>query len=133
MTAWSNDQSEMLIRVLRHQADALERLAEAVIQLLPSAVTPHYHYPLEQFASFDWPSIGALVEQIDQHGPAVVLWNGRRFTRRWPQDKFGKAIWFSRCIGMGEDSKLRYESLITFRSLAAPSPSLEKVQQLLTR
>jgi hypothetical protein len=52
--------------------------------------------------------------------------------RRSPANKFGEAIWFSRCTGKDENGENKYEKLITFKptSKIAVEPLPEKVLQL---
>ena len=44
----------------------------------------------------------------DQFGAAIVSWNGKQFIRRSPSNKFGVALWFSKCIGKDEDGSNKY-------------------------
>lgn len=105
-------QNQELTRQVSRLADAVERMAPA------SSVAPNYQRPLESFTKFDWASISATVERSDQYGAAVVNWQGQQFTRRSPSNKFGEAIWFSRCIGKSEDGQNLYERLITFKPVS---------------
>lgn len=72
------------------------------------------------------------VERSDQYGAAIVSWRGVQFVRRSPSNKFGEAIWFSRCVGKGDDGSNIYERLITFRPLSKTEvePLPEKVRRL---
>lgn len=58
------------------------------------------------------------MERFDQYGVAIVNWRGLQFVRRSPSNKFGEAIWFSRCTGKGEDGENKYERLITFKPIS---------------
>lgn len=106
-----NPHYERALRSLDRIADALERLA-------PPPAIPNYQFPLEAFSSFDWKSIGAVVEQSDASGATIICWRGLHFTRRSPSNKFGEAIWFSRSIGKNEQGQIAYERLISFRPIA---------------
>ena len=110
----------------------LERVAIALDRLSPKTA-PNYQYPLESFSSFDGNSIYVTVVKSDQYGAAVVSWNGQQYLRRSPQNKFGEAIWYSRCTGKAEDGSNQYERLITFKPLskAEAEPLPEKVKNLL--
>lgn len=127
----SSEQFDLIIEIQRKQLQVLERLSEMVIQQVPlpcsAAMTPHYYYPLDDFKSFDWESIGAKVEQIDSSGPSVISWWGRQFVKRTLANKFGESIWFSRCVGVGADGQNQYERIITFGNqtvAAEPLPQL---------
>ncbi len=127
------EQIALLLDMQTRQLLALERLADAVERLAPTAIAaPNYSRSLESFATFDWHSIKATVERSDQHGAAIVSWNGALFVRRSPANKFGEAIWFSRCTGKDENGENKYEKLITFKptSKIAVEPLPEKVLQL---
>ena len=129
----TDQQFETLLAILSQQTLALERLASAVERLAPAAA-PNYTRPLEGFKVFDWEIIGATVERCDQYGPAIVTWNSQQFYRRSPNNKFGEAIWYSRCVGKGEDGENRYERLITFKPLAKSQvePIPDRVNRYIT-
>ena len=115
-------------------AIASERTVEALDQMVSSNTdAPSYQRPLETFASFNWESINATVERSDQYGAAIVSWRGLQFVRRSPSNKFGEAIWFSRCTGKGEDGENKYERLITFKAVSRVEvePVPEKVSRLM--
>ncbi|MBD2341237.1 hypothetical protein H6G64_30160 [Calothrix sp. FACHB-156] len=128
--AWLQIQQRQML-ALEKMAANLERMAIALDRLSPRTA-PNYQYPLESFKTFDWSSIGATVEQKDQHGPAVVSWGGQQFIRRSPANKYDPAVWFSRCVGKAEDGSNSYERLITFKSLSKTEvdPLPEKVRGL---
>lgn len=116
---------------------ALERLADAVQRLANSSASspasaPDYQKPLELFREFDWTSIGAEVEREDSCGAAIVSWQGKQYLRRSPSNKFGEAVWFSRCTGKGDEGQNIYERLITFKPLLKVEiePLPEKVSRL---
>ena len=108
-------QNQLLERI----AVASERTSEAVQQMAQLNIeAPNFQRSLETFAQFDWASIGATVERTDQYGAAIVSWRGLQYVRRSPSNKFGEAIWFSRCTGKDENGENAYERLVTFRPLS---------------
>jgi hypothetical protein len=111
------DQINLWLEIQNRQMTALERIAAALDRLAPNTA-PNYQRSLEEFKTFDWESIGVIVEKSDQYGAAVVNWNGYQFVRRSPSNKFGEAIWFSRCVGKGDDGENKYERLVTFKPLS---------------
>lgn len=125
----TNDQFDQFITVLSQLAIGIDRIACALESQAKETPAPNYQRPLEQFADFDWASIGATVERSDQYGAAIVSWRGQQFIRRSPSNKFGEAIWFSRCVGKDEQGENRYERLITFKpvSKVEVEPVPEKV------
>lgn len=126
-------QFDAILAILSQQTLALERLADAVERLAPTTTTaPNYIYSLESFKIFDWASIGATIERSDQYGPAIVSWRGQQFVRRSPSNKFGEAIWYSRCVGKDENGENKYERLITFKpfSKTEVEPIPEKVMRI---
>jgi len=125
------EQISVLLGILSQQVLALERLASAVERLAPAAAAPNYTHPLENFKAFDWGSIGAKVERSDSFGPAIVSWGGQQFFRRSPQNKFGEAIWYSRCVGKDDAGENSYERLITFKPLS--KTQVEPVPERVTR
>lgn len=127
------EQINLLFQIQTRQMLALERLADAVERLAPTTtVAPNYLRSLESFAEFDWDALGATVERSDQYGAAIVSWRGFQFVRRSPQNKFGDAVWFSRCTGKDENGENKYERLITFKpvSRVEVEPLSNKVLQL---
>ena len=115
----NHDQWELLLEIQRRQMVAIEKLAELISQLIPtSTAAPNHQAALENFKNFDWASIGANVERSDQYGPGIVTWRGQQFVRRAPSNKFGEALWFSRCTGKSETGENIYERLITFRPIS---------------
>ena len=127
------NQWRLFLEIQHRQMIALEKLADAVQQLVPvSTAAPNYQYQLENFNTFDWSCIGVTVERSDQFGAAIVSWRGLQFVRRSPQNKFGEAIWFSRCTGKDESNgENKYERLVTFRSLS--KVEVEPVPQKVAR
>lgn len=93
----------------------LERIAVSLESGMSTRKAPNYQAFLEDFHSFNWEEIGAAIERVDNYGVATVLWGGNRFMRRSPDNSYGAAIYFSRCIGKDETGKNQYERLITFK------------------
>lgn len=113
------EQTDLWLEIQHRQMLALERIALAVETLAPATkAAPSYQHSLENFARFDWATINATVERSDQYGAAIVIWRGQQYFRRSPSNKFGEAIWFSRCTGKGEDKQNQYERLITFKPIS---------------
>ncbi|BAZ18952.1 hypothetical protein NIES4071_108370 (plasmid) [Calothrix sp. NIES-4071] len=108
------EQLELWFEIHHRQMVALERIADTLDSLVPKTV-PNIQRPIEEFKTFDWSTIGARVDNSDSYGPTVVSWRGLRYTRRCPQNKFGVAIFYSRCVGKDEDGANKYERLITFK------------------
>jgi hypothetical protein len=108
----------------------LEKIAIALVASTPKTA-PNYQRSLQSFKNFDWASIDAEVEQSDAQGATVVSWAGQLYTRRSPVNKFDPAIWFSRCVGKGEDGANQYERLITFKSVGEVEPISPKVNRLM--
>lgn len=130
---FNDEQINLLLEILHRQMVALEKIADALERLAPaSKEAPNYQYPLESFASFDWESIGATVLRRDKDGAAIVNWRGNRFVRRSPQNKFGEAIWFSRCVGKDDNGENAYERLCTFKPVSniEVEPVPAKIQRL---
>ncbi|ARV57992.1 hypothetical protein BZZ01_04480 [Nostocales cyanobacterium HT-58-2] len=126
-------QIELWLEIQHRQMLALEKIADTLERLAPTNVpAPNYQYPLESFTRFNWESIGATVVTNDQYGAAVVSWRGKQFIRRSPSNKFGEAIWFSRCIGKDDSGENRYERLVTFKPISKVEvdPIPEKVTRL---
>lgn len=107
-------------QLLETIADASVRTALSVQQLaMANTEAPNYQRILAEFTSFDWSSIGATIERSDQFGAAIVSWRGQQFVRRSPSNKFGEALWFSRCVGKGDDGENLYERLVTFKAVSS--------------
>jgi hypothetical protein len=120
------------VNALEQISAQLERMAIALDRISPRTA-PNYQFPLESFKGFDWSAIGATVDKSDQHGAAVVSWNGQQYTRRSPSNKFDPAVWFSRCVGKGDGDKNVYERLVTFKPLSKTEvdPLPEKVRSFM--
>ena len=105
---------DLLLDLQLRQTIALEKIASALTRLVPD-IAPNYQFPLESFKTFDWSIIDAEVVKFDQYSAAIVRWNGKEFLRRSPSNKYGAAVWFSRCTGKNDDGSNQYEKLITFK------------------
>ena len=110
--------TDVELQWLQRNTMALEAIAltlQTIRQQLMADHVPNYQYDLAAFKGFNWESIGAVVMERDPHGVATVSWAGHTYTRRAPQNKFGDAIWFSRCTGKAADGAPQYARLITFK------------------
>lgn len=129
----TDEQINLLLEIGQRSMAALERIAVVLERHTPpTSNAPSYTFPLESFASFDWESIGASVERTDNYGAAIVSWQGNNFVRRSPNNKFGEAIFFSRCVGKDEQGENKYERLISFKSIPQAEPLPEKVLRKLS-
>jgi hypothetical protein len=113
------------LKLLARIADALERLANN-----GQPTSPDMRRPIEEYASFDWPSIGASVVQSDRDGATLVEYGGFLWTRRSPANKFDPAIWFSRAAGKDAEGNVLYLRLLTFQTIKAPEALPEKARQV---
>lgn len=122
-----------LKEMVQAQSDLIKKMSyklKDIHQALDQLINPNYRRPLADFAGFDWQSIGAIIIKQDQDGPAEIQCGHFRYTRRSGSGKFGKAIWFSRCIGQNEQGKL-YARLITFKDINEAEELDGKVSQIL--
>ena len=104
----------------------LERIANALERMAPSnSSAPNLVYDLSQYEHFDWEAIGATVAVVDEGGPALVTWGGNTFKRRSPNNKYGAAIFYSRCVGK-ENGENIYERLITFKEMSTSVEPLSR-------
>ncbi len=130
----TNEQFQILCEIILRQTQAFERLAQAVEKIAPAVPdqAPNYQFALEQFKTFDWSTIGAEVERQDNYGAAIVNWRRQQYIRRSPSNKYGEAVWFSRCVGKTEDGENKYIRLCTFKPTKSRTvePLPEKVQRL---
>ncbi len=106
-----------IYKLLQDNNRLLERVAQSLEEAEARKEAPNYQQHLEEFATFDWASIGATIERCDGQGAAIVNWKGKQFIRRSPTNKFGAVVFFSRCIGNDEQGVKKYERLCTFKSL----------------
>ncbi len=111
----------------RRISESLSRIALALEQMIPPPAPPTYQFALKDFASFDWASIGAVVAEEDSDGVSAVLWRKHIYFRRSPTNKFGAAIWFSRCLGKDDSGANVYEKLITFKEMPSAEPLPQRV------
>jgi hypothetical protein len=137
----SDDRIEKLITVLGQQVNALNKTLQMIAAslqgleshlrqiALSSNPAPNYQRPLNEYPTFDWPSIGATVLNRDGDGAMSVEWNGQVFTRRSPSNKFDAAVWFSRHLGQDADGNKRYARLISFRDLSDAEPIAAKAKK----
>lgn len=123
-----NDQQfEIIVDLLARILDQLETISSS-----HEIKAPQLCKPLKEFKNFDWQSIGAKILQSDRFGAAVVEWRSREYIRRSPENKFGTAIFFSRSIGIDQNTgKNSYERLITFKEIANAEPISRKAESKL--
>ena len=98
--------------------ESMQRIAIALELMIPPQTAPNYQFALDKFTTFDWESIGAVVADRDSDGASAILWRKNIYVRRSPSNKFGAAIWFSRCTGRDENGANIYERLITFKAMS---------------
>ena len=110
----NSEQFQQWIKLQERQAIALEKIAQLLERSLPRQPAPNHRAILEKFHEFDWSSINAQVEITDQFGVATVIWQGDRYKRRSPENKYGPVIYFSRAVSKDERRNTQYERLITF-------------------
>lgn len=111
----TDHQFDQLITVLTQLTMNTDRIANALERMAPQdTAAPNYQRLLEEFPEFDWSSIDAQVVKGDRYGAGVVAWQGKQFVRRSPENEFGAAVWFARCVGKDESGRNKYERLITF-------------------
>jgi len=126
------EQTNLWLEIQHRQMLALEQIAECLDKLTPNTA-PNYQRNIEEFKRFDWSGINATVERSDQYGAAIVTWKEYQFIRRSPSNKFGAAVWFSRCTGKDDAGENMYERLITFKPVSDKEvePLPEKVSRYL--
>ncbi len=107
--------------------ESLSRIAIALEHMIPPQAAPNYQFALDKFATFDWESIGAVVADRDSDGASAILWRNNIYVRRSPSNKFGAAIWFSRCTGRDDKGANIYERLITFKAISDAEPLPQQV------
>lgn len=125
------NEMKSLNQILRVIAGTLQAMQASLRQMaVDTASAPNYVRPLADFADFDWESIGAHVTEADEYGPSAVEWNEFTYTRRSPENKFGEAIWFSRCVGKDANTgQNKYVRLITFKNQMEAEPVSRKAQK----
>ena len=114
--------SQTYLQLQQLISESLTRIAIALELMIPPQAAPNYQLELENFATFDWSSIGAVVVSSDQDGVTAVRWKNSMYLRRSPSNKFEAAIWFSRCTGRDEKGANIYERLITFKAMSGAEP-----------
>lgn len=128
--------TDLELQWLQRNTMALEAIRDILQSLRVQIMCdrpPDYQYDLLAFPNFNWDAIGATVSMRDRYGAAAVTWSGHTYIRRSPQNKFGEAIWFSRCTGKGENGENVYVRLITFkRGILKAEPLPERVKSQLS-
>lgn len=127
-------------KLLRKQNEILqsigltfERIAHHLQQMaVASQPAPNYQRDISEYPAFDWSEIGATVTASDADGVSSVEWNGFTFTRRAPQNKFGEAVWFSRCVGKDADGNNKYVRLISFKQASEAEPIAPKTKKMVS-
>jgi hypothetical protein len=108
-----------------------ERIAVHLQQMaVASQPAPNYQRDISEYPNFNWDEIGAVVTNSDDYGVSSVEWNGFTFTRRAPQNKFGEAVWFSRCAGKDSDGNNKYVRLISFKRASEAEPIAPKTLKM---
>lgn len=128
--------TDLELQLLQRNTMALEAICDilrdtyttllAIQRIQANNLPTDYQYDLSAFPNFDWNIIGASVVHSDRYGAAAVTYCGHTYIRRSPQNKFGEAIWFSRCTGKGENGENAYSRLITFKNI---SKSVEPIPE----
>lgn len=129
----NQNHTQDLKKLIEDQGELIKKMSyqlRKVHQAVQDLMNPNYRRSLAEFAGFDWASIGAVVTKQDADGPAEIQCGHFRYTRRNGSGKFGKAIWFSRCVGQNEQGKL-YVRLITFKDTSEAEEVDGKVAQAL--
>lgn len=120
-------------RFLALLGEVVAQLAQIAHNTTPEAPeAPDMQRPLELFNGFDWASIDATVVRADEFGANLVEWNGRLWTRRAPENKFGAAIWYSRANGKDADGNNKYLRLITFKHVSEAEPISRTAEKALS-
>jgi hypothetical protein len=108
-----------------------EKIAAHLQQMaVASQPAPNFQRDISEYPRFDWSEIGAIETNADEVGATQVEWNGFTFTRRAPQNKFGEAVWFSRCVGKDADGNNKYVRLITFKRASEAEPIAPKTLKM---
>lgn len=119
-----------LANLLVAQARILTRISDTLdlIAANTAPAAPNFRKPFDDFAHFDWTTIGAVVTATDDDGVSAVEWNGYDFTRRAGSGKFGRAIWFSRPTGKDAEGNNTYVRLVTFKDRSEAEPIPDQAQ-----
>jgi hypothetical protein len=122
-------------QLLKEQIGILIRIAAALETIARGSEPeePNLQKPIEEFAGFNWDSIGATVVKKDANGPTHLEYGGYLWIRRSPTNKYGPAIWFSRSAGKDAEGNTRYLRLISFRTVGEADPLPEKASALLEK
>lgn len=115
------------VAALNRIADALEAHNALLFAAQPERPAPNLQRKLEDYAGFDWSTIGAHVEAFDRHGATEVTWNGKLFKRYRSNDDDEKGIdiRFRRVAsGTVAEKNLKWESLIKFGGNRKPAKPL---------
>jgi hypothetical protein len=116
-----------LVEQLNRIATALEQHNAMVFASQPDRPAPNLQRKLEDYAGFEWDTIGAHVEAFDRHGATEVTWNGRIFKRyrSTEDDDKGQDIRFRRVVsGTVAEKNLKWETLIKFGGNRKPAKPL---------
>lgn len=115
----ANELMERFVQALEAQNRLLGQIGITLDRLAGAGVDPdegpEFEKGLEAFKDFDWSTINASVLATDEFGATLVEWQGRPWKRRSPENEFGTAIWFSRCVGKDDSGRNLYAKLITFK------------------
>ena len=137
-----DDRIEKLVIVLGRRITEQNKILHLIVESLQAIETslhdiavasnpaPNYRRSLSEYSTFDWASIGATVFKEDSDGVAAVEWRGQQFIRRSDdKEKYGYAVWFSRCVGKDADNNNKYVRLITFKDASEPEPVASKTKK----
>ena len=122
---------QALLKNLDRIATALEVISKnglAGAAPVVATTSPDYQRGLADYIDFDWSSIDARVMVSDEHGPTQVEWNNIIFTRRAPDNKYGRDIWYSHYVSTDDQGNKKYDWLISFKQAAEVDPLPKKVQ-----
>ncbi|MBP0022316.1 MAG: hypothetical protein J7647_32765 [Cyanobacteria bacterium SBLK] len=121
------EQFEQMMTAHRETYRVMRDMNHNLVALInQNAVAPDLKRPIQQFKTFNWSSIGAIVIESDEDGVAIVRWGGKEYKRRSPSNRYDPAIWFSRRQGS------EWERLITFNNKVEPvEPIGEKARRLI--
>lgn len=114
------DVQDLVLKQLQRIANAAEVQARYNRVLASAIAAPNYRRPIHEYGpNFDYAALGIKVVSVDGRKLATVIeWNNHRFTRRIGGKKFGKAVWFSRPTGRGDDDgdSATWERVLTFKN-----------------
>jgi hypothetical protein len=108
------EQTDLWLEIEHRKMLALESIASSLQSMAGAQQKGARHTrPIEQFKTFNWSTINAMVDKSDRYGAAVVHCNGHIYTRK-SKPEFGDDVWFSRSLGKSEDGRSQYDVLIKF-------------------